>query len=91
MIVINKYKSIDENQFNDLLKKYLIRDASFASAIDVNPSTISLKRHRGFSLSYSQAFAFYASYFLSENEISFLHEKMLEDGFIISEKKNDPN
>jgi len=86
MIKISDFKSIDEKGFDRIQDKYTFNDSTFASVVGIYQSSVSLKRHRGFKLSFSQAFTFYANYFLSDSEMKYLIEQMRKDGFEINEE-----
>lgn len=81
MIKLKKYKSVDENKFNELLIRHMANDTSFAHSIGQTQGSIGMKRTRNFTLSFAQSFAFYASYYMSSADLDFVIEQMRQDGF----------
>ncbi len=78
---IKKYKSVNVDEFDQLLKRHFSNDSSFSSAIGQTQGAISMKRQRNFSLSFQQAFSFYARYYMSDSDLDFVIDQMKQDGF----------
>ena len=81
MIKLKKYVSVDTKDFDELLKRHMANDTSFANAIGQTQSSIAMKRSREFSLSFAQAFAFYSAYYMSSADLEYVINQMRQDGF----------
>lgn len=83
---LNLFESINEKQFDTLLEKLMLSDTDFAAGIGVSQASISMKRNRGFNLSFAQVLAFYANYYLPDSDFNELISHMKSDGFNIDFK-----